>query len=70
MNRETIKIALNSSLISVLLNGQSSLTKLIPKKILEIVFWKIFDIFDDFSNNSAHNYYRWPMIVHFMCIHF
>ena len=48
MNSKTIKIAPNSSLINVLINGQSSLTILIPEKILEMIFQKNFDNFDDF----------------------
>ena len=48
MNPEAIKIVRNWSLISVLLNGPSSLTILIPKKILEMIFQNFSDNFDDF----------------------
>ena len=48
MNPETTKIAPNSSLKSVSINGQSSLTLIIPGKILEMIFQKKFDNFDDF----------------------
>ena len=41
-----IQIASNFSLMSVLLNEQSSLTKLIPQKILETIFRKKIDNFE------------------------
>jgi len=48
MKLELIKIALNLSLMSVLVNGQSVLAILIPQKILEKIFSKNFGNFRDF----------------------
>ena len=48
MKLELIKIALNESLISVLVNGQSVLAIFIPQKILEKIFSKNFGNFRDF----------------------
>ena len=48
MNPETTKITPNSSLISVLINGLSSLTLIILRKILEMIFQKNFDNLDNF----------------------
>ena len=48
MKLELIKIALNESLISVLVNRQSVLAIFIPQKILEKIVSKNFGNFRDF----------------------
>ena len=64
MNLETIKIALNYSLIGVLINRQTSLTVLIPQKILETIYCRICG---NFGYNFADNVLLRPIIIYFVC---
>ena len=65
MNTGLIRIALNYSFLSILVNRQSFLILFILYLDLETIFWNFLRNFGLFSHNLAHKFLQWAIITIF-----